>query len=45
MFEMRMAEDKHMTLSQFWEAVTPAEMKLWETYYTVRAEDRARGGG
>jgi hypothetical protein len=40
-----MAEDKHMTLSQFWEAVTPAEMELWRAFYAIRAEDAAKGGG
>lgn len=39
---MQLAEHLHMTLSQLWEAMTPAEVLLWELYFSVKEEDRLK---
>jgi hypothetical protein len=39
---MFLASELHMTLAQLWENCTAAELRLWHTYYSMKAEDREK---
>ena len=39
---MSLALELHMTLAQLWENSTASEMMLWQAYFMMKAEDRAK---
>lgn len=39
---MFLASELHMTLSELWERMTPAELHLWYLYFQMKAEDREK---
>ena len=42
MWRLRLAEQFHMTLNQLDANMTPAELTLWQIYFSVKNQDAAK---
>ena len=42
MWRLRLAEQFHMTLNQLEANMTPAELTLWQIYFSVNNQDAAK---